>query len=49
MPKRSEAWIKTMENPDYNLIDTEVYKFPKAKVAVIKPLPRNRSTGALTK
>jgi hypothetical protein len=49
MPIRGDAWIKPMENPDYPLIDTNVYKFPKSKITVIKPLPRNRSEALLKK
>jgi hypothetical protein len=47
MTWRGDAWIKKAENPDYNLIDTAIYKFPKTKKTTIKPLPRNRSVKLL--
>lgn len=43
MSRRSAEWDRKQESPDYKMIDTEIYKFPKSKVTKIKPLVRNRS------
>lgn len=47
MSKRSGDWQRKEESPDYKMVDTELYKFPKSKVTKIKPLVRNRSQQVL--